>query len=231
VEFGVAARPVGPPASAATTHGLVPPVTRPSFTASRPIPQALVTALRVDLAPRLAGRIEEMSRLPTLRLLISLPVLAGSLSSAGPKPSTVTCGLKSASDLKAVNARLHSVTCGGRRAIQLLPLPGHETNDEELLGIVSSSHFGDGRSKSKWPVPHGREPRPARVDSSASRSGRGAMGRGSSAFTFAPRMVVPCRGSGRNRSVQYMSIRELPWKRLRDESPGEGDRGALERLW
>jgi len=70
--------------------------------------------------------------LGALTLSLSLPLLAGEASSASPKPATSTYRLESPEGLQAVNARLQAVTYRGRRAIRLLPLPGHANRDEEL---------------------------------------------------------------------------------------------------
>lgn len=128
--------------------------------------------------------------------------------------------LESSDALALVGATAEVVTYRGRRGLRLSPLPAREGSDEGLLAILNGLDFGDGTIEAEV----AGSPRPG-----VSPDMRGFIG---IAFRVQPDgsrfeqvFVRPTNGRAedqlrRNHSVQYASIPEFPWSRLREESPG-----------
>jgi hypothetical protein len=128
--------------------------------------------------------------------------------------------LESSQALALVGATREVVTYRGRRAVRLSSLPAREGSDEGLLAILNGLDFRDGTIE----VEVAGSPRPG-----VSPDMRGFIG---IAFRLQPDgsrfeqlFLRPTNGRAedqlrRNHSVQYASIPEFPWYRLRKESPG-----------
>lgn len=136
------------------------------------------------------------------------------------KALTSTFRLDSTDGLELVNAKAEPVTYRGQRAVRLVPLPGNENGDGEMLAILTGSDFKDGTIE----VEVAGAPRPG-----ATSDVRGFIGivfrvqaHGERAENF---YLRPTNGRAddqlrRNHAVQYESAPNFPWHRLRKESPG-----------
>jgi hypothetical protein len=122
--------------------------------------------------------------------------------------------------VQLVNAKSEMVTYRGRRALQLSPLPGHESTNEGLMAIVDTPEFGDGTIE----VELAGMPR-----TDADTSARGFIGIAfrvdSSATRFECFYLRPTNARAddqlrRNHTAQYVSSPDYTWQRLRAEHPG-----------
>ena len=147
----------------------------------------------------------------------------GNTAGAPPAPQPDTVRLRDAGldRLTLVNASAQNVTYRGRPAVQVLPLPGHESKNEELLAIVDGTDFGDGTIE----LDVAGAPR-ADADTSA----RGFVGlafhvaAGAAkyeSFYIRPTNARSGDQARRNHSTQYISFPDYPWQRLRAESPAK----------
>lgn len=123
--------------------------------------------------------------------------------------------------LDLVNTQATNARYRNRDAVRLEPTPGKENADETMLAILSKSDFGDGTIEIDVAGAPRKEADPKmrgfigiafRVSDNGNSSEvmylRTANGR-------ADDQVV------RNHSVQYVSIPDYGWRRLREESPGK----------
>lgn len=118
------------------------------------------------------------------------------------------------------NGHSEIVTYRGVRALKLVPAPETAGKDEEMLAILDQPEFKDGTIE----VNVAGAPRPG-----ASEGARGFIG---VSFRTGPEgewseliYLRPTNGRSadqlrRNHTVQYMSLPDYPWHRLRQESPG-----------
>jgi hypothetical protein len=131
-----------------------------------------------------------------------------------------TFHLDSTDGLELVNAKAEAVTYRGQRAVRLVPLPGHESDENGMLAILNGSDFKDGTIE----VEVAGTPRPG-----AAPDMRGFIGvmfrvqsHGERTENF---YLRPTNGRAedqlrRNHAVQYEAAPDFPWYRLRKESPG-----------
>lgn len=128
--------------------------------------------------------------------------------------------LDSLDGLEIVGGTGEIVTYRGRRAVHLNPPPGGCGGDKAVIAIISGADFGDGTIEVEVAgAPRADAPADSRgfIGVEFRLSERGARGE-----------VVylrPTNGRAddqlrRNRSVQYESLPDFPWHRLRKESPG-----------
>lgn len=122
--------------------------------------------------------------------------------------------------LELVHAKAEVVTYRQRRAVRLVPLPGFGTSDEDLLAILTVPDFKNGTIEAEV----AGSPRPGVAPDM-----RGFVG---IAFRVQPHgsrfenfYLRPTNGRAhdqlrRNHAVQYQSIPDFPWYRLRKENPG-----------
>lgn len=155
-----------------------------------------------------------------LACVLSLVVLAGLATGQNVKGPIAAFRLDSLDGLEMANAKAEVVTYRGRRAVQLLPLPGHENTDEYTLAILTGLDFKDGTIELEIAGA-------PRVDAPA--DARGFIG---IAFRVQPHgsryecfNLRPTNGRSddqfrRNHSTQYHALPDFPWYRLRKESPG-----------
>jgi hypothetical protein len=160
-----------------------------------------------------------LSILFRLTILLSFGLLV-SVHGQDSKTLTSTFRLDSTDGLELVNAKAEPVTYRGQRAVRLVPLPGHESDDNGMLAILNGSDFKDGTIE----VEVAGTPRPG-----AAPDMRGFIGilfraqsHGERAENF---YLRPTNGRAddqlrRNHTVQYESAPDFPWHRLRKESPG-----------
>lgn len=139
-------------------------------------------------------------------------------------PAGASTRLDPATRLELVNARTQWGDYRGRRALQVLPLPGHEkAQNEEMLAVLLDSDFQDGTIE--LDVAGGR-----RQGYSTAEDTSGFKGMIGLSFRIRDdkRETLYVRPENarlenqlfRNRVTQYESIPDFPWNRLREESPG-----------
>jgi hypothetical protein len=134
-----------------------------------------------------------------------------------------TIPLDSTTRLRVANARVEWVQHGGRRALALRPLPGHEQDtDQEMIAILEDTEFRDGVIEVD--VSGARR---AGYDAGNAAAHKGHVGlsfrvHGDTAerFYIRPENAVLDDQLFRNRSIQYESDPSFPFQRLRQETPG-----------
>lgn len=141
---------------------------------------------------------------------------------SGPARETRTTDyrLDSPDGLEMINANAQVVNYHGRRALHLVPLPGHETDKSSMIALVTGTDFRDGIIEAEvagLPI--------LAMDPTS----RGFVGLEFRAQQHGARgeniYLRPTNGRAddqlrRNHSVQYESFPEFPWDRLRREQPG-----------
>jgi len=157
--------------------------------------------------------------------LTLLPLTLGACASvpsspAAPAPDAVVLPLESADRLDLLRTRAEPVSYQGRRAIRLDPVD--ESNaDRDVLAMVRDLQLTDGEIS----IEVAGAPRPG-----APADVRGFIGVAfhvsDDGSIYENVYLRPSNGRAdeqlrRNHSVQYQSIPEFTWKRLRDETPGE----------
>ena len=155
-----------------------------------------------------------------LMIALSAAFPAKDTAAQDSKDTLSTFPLDSLDGLEFANAKAEVVTYDGRRALHLVPLPGHGNGDQAMFGTVTGTDFKDGTIE----VDVAGKPR-----AGASAEMRGFVGvvfrsqsQGARGETF---YLRPTNGRAddqlrRNHSVQYESDPDYPWFRLRKESPG-----------
>jgi hypothetical protein len=129
--------------------------------------------------------------------------------------------LDSTDGLEVVNGKAEMATYRGRKAVHLMPLPGHEMTDGSVWALLKGTDFTDGAIE----VDLAGAPRPG-----ADPSMKGFIG---IAFRVQPHGAAsemfylrPSNGRApeqltRNHSAQYVSDPDFGWERLRTETPGK----------
>ena len=129
--------------------------------------------------------------------------------------------LDSTDGLELVNGKAEMATYRGRKAVHLMPLPGHEMTDGSVFAILKGTDFKDGAIE----VDLAGAPRPA-----ADPSMKGFIGiafrvqshaEASEMFYLRPSNGRAPEQLTRNHSVQYVSDPDFTWQRLRTETPGK----------
>ena len=139
---------------------------------------------------------------------------------AAPPPAATTHRLDTLTGLEIVGGSGEIVDYRGRRALHLTPSPGGGAGDKAVIAILAGKDFGDGTIEVDVAgAPRATAPADSRgfIGVEFRLSERG--GRGEVVY------LRPTNGRAedqlrRNRSVQYESLPEFPWHRLRKESPG-----------
>jgi hypothetical protein len=147
-----------------------------------------------------------------------LTIVNANVRAAGER--TKSFRLDSMEGLEIVNSKAEIVTYRGRKAVHLAPAQDHETDKHSMIALVGGTDFKDGTIEVEvagLPV--------AVMDPTA----RGFVGVVFHAQEHGARAeniyVRPTNGRAddqlrRNHSVQYESLPEFPWHRLREEAPG-----------
>jgi Domain of Unknown Function (DUF1080) len=153
-----------------------------------------------------------------LGLAVAVPLLASRGQTK--KAAVVTIALDSLAGIEAVNGSAEIVSYNGRRALHLSPSPNHQAADDAMLAIVNAMDFRNGTIELEVA---GKPRKDAPADA---RGFIGVMFRtqdhGSRGEDF---YLRPTNGRAddqlrRNHSVQYESMPDFPWHRLRKENPG-----------
>jgi hypothetical protein len=154
----------------------------------------------------------------TAGLGLGLAVVAIGLHGEGSKAAPAI-RLDSVRELEVMNGTAVAETFHGRRAVRLLPLPGHPESDSPFA-ILSGSDFKDGSievdaagapAKGSDPTNRGFIGVAFRVQDHGARS---------ESFYLRPTNGRADDQLRRNHSVQYQSAPDFPWSRLRKEAPG-----------
>jgi hypothetical protein len=128
--------------------------------------------------------------------------------------------LDSIDGVEPVKGKVEAVIYKGRRALHLLPLADHQGPDDAMLILIPGSDFEDGTIE----VDVAGSPRP-RSDT-GSRGFIGVMFRAQQRGERGENIYLrPTNGRAddqlrRNHAVQYESMPDYPWFRLRKENPG-----------
>lgn len=139
---------------------------------------------------------------------------------AGPSTPTLVRKLDTTDGLEFINTTAQIIEYRGRRALRLTPTQSKIIGTASMFALVSDSNFQDGKIEvdvAGVPIPS--------MDPEA-RGFVGVVFRSQAHAEKAENIYIrPTNGrSGdqlrRNHSVQYESIPEFPWHRLRAEHPG-----------
>ena len=161
-----------------------------------------------------------MTRFACALVAVAL-ILSSAMLGHSEQAPVKTFPLDTVSDLELVNGKAEVATHLGRRAVRFVPLPGHDSPRDSILGILTATDFKDGTIEADV----AGSPRPG-----APPDARGFIG---IAFRVQPHgsryeciYLRPSNGRAddqlqRNHSTQYVSEPDYPWFRLRQENPGE----------
>ena len=133
---------------------------------------------------------------------------------------SLTLPLDSTAGLEFFNGKAEITTYRGRRALKLIASPDHHDSDEAVLAIVANSEFKDGTIEVELAgAPGPGAPADARGFVGISFRLQGQDAQAENIY------IRPTNGRAddqlrRNHSVQYESIPDFPWYRLRKENPG-----------
>ncbi|HXX70891.1 MAG TPA: hypothetical protein VEI55_01260 [Candidatus Acidoferrum sp.] len=132
----------------------------------------------------------------------------------------LTLPLDSTAGLEFVDGKGEITTYRGRRALKLAAAPDHHGSDDTVLAIVTNSDFKDGTIEAEISgAPSAGAPADARGFVGIVFRMQGQGERGEDIY------LRPTNGRAddqlrRNHSVQYESMPDYPWHRLRQEDPG-----------
>jgi hypothetical protein len=166
------------------------------------------------------ARSDKMRKLVSVLCVASfvLTIVNANVRAAGER--TKSFRLDSLEGLEIVNSKAEIVTYRGRRALHLAPAQDHETDKHSMIALRSGTDFKDGTIE----VEVAGLPMVA-MDPTA----RGFVGVVFHAQEHGARAeniyLRPTNGRAddqlrRNHSVQYESLPDFPWHRLREEAPG-----------
>jgi hypothetical protein len=163
----------------------------------------------------------------TIRVLLALflfPVVLLALLAAARSPTSTaatTYRFNSTDNLEIINTRAQIVTYRGRRALHLAPPNANADPDHgSMIALVNNSGFKNGAIEAEVAG------LPITLMDSTARGFVGIVFRAQPHAAKAENIYLrPTNGRAddqlrRNHSVQYESIPEFPWHRLRREQPG-----------
>jgi hypothetical protein len=157
-----------------------------------------------------------------LLLCATTVFLAGGVGSTGQDGNSrvVTYPLDTTDGLELIHTQAQVVNYRGRRALHLTAVRGHEKDSGSMIALVTGTDFEDGSIEVEVagaPI--------AEMDANA-RGFIGVVLRAQQHATKAENIYLrPTNGRvddqlRRNHSVQYESLPDFPWDRLRREQPG-----------
>jgi hypothetical protein len=153
-------------------------------------------------------------------LALGLTVVAIVSFAQAKRPAVVNMRLDSLHGLEVVGGTAVITAYKGRRALHMSPLPDHHAIDDSILAIVTATDFKNGTIQ----VDVSGAPRP---DAPADERGFiGVLFRAQDHGARAENLYLrPTNGRAddqlrRNHSVEYESVPDFPWYRLRKENPG-----------
>jgi len=136
------------------------------------------------------------------------------------KAGTIAYRLDSTTGLEMINTNAEVVNYRGRRALHLTPPQGHEPDKGWMIALVTGTDFKDGIIEAEVAGV------PITAMDPTARGFVGVVFRAQPHGARAENIYLrPTNGRAddqlrRNHSVQYESIPEFPWNRLREEQPG-----------
>jgi len=129
--------------------------------------------------------------------------------------------LDSIDGLEVVNGKAEMASYRGRKAVHVMPLPGHEMTDGSVFAIVKGTDFKDGAIE----VELAGAPRPGAEPAMKGFIGIAFRvqphGEASEMFYLRPSNGRAPEQLTRNHSAQYVSDPDFGWQRLRTETPGK----------
>jgi hypothetical protein len=152
-------------------------------------------------------------------VLLAVLMLVRAMQLSGQAQKTLALPLDSAAGLEVVNGKAEVTAYRGRQVLKITA-PDHQPPDEIVMAIVTASDFKNGTIE----VDVAGSPRPGAPDDSRGFIGIAFRLRDHGA-RFENIYLRPTNGRAddqlrRNHSVQYESIPDFPWFRLRKENPG-----------
>jgi 3-keto-disaccharide hydrolase len=153
-------------------------------------------------------------------VLLAVLMLVRAMQLSGQAQKTLALPLDSTAGLEVVNGKAEVTSYRGRQALKIAPAPDHQPSDEIVMAIVTASDFKNGTIE----LDVAGSPRPSTPDDSRGFIGIAFRLRDHGA-RFENIYLRPTNGRAddqlrRNHSVQYESIPDFPWFRLRKENPG-----------
>jgi hypothetical protein len=152
--------------------------------------------------------------------LLAIFPLVPAMEMSGQALQALALPLTSAAGLEVVNGKAEATIYRGRQSLKIVPAPDVQSSDATVMAIVTASDFKNGTIE----VEVAGSPRPgAPVDA------RGFIGTAFRLQNHGARYediyLRPTNGRAddqlrRNHAVQYESIPDFPWSRLRKENPG-----------
>jgi hypothetical protein len=151
---------------------------------------------------------------------MGLAFIAFAASGQEKKAQMATYRLDSTEGLELINTTAQVVNYRGRRALHLAPAKAHDPNKGSMMALVAGSDFNDGTIEADVAGV------PITAMDATARGFVGVVFRGQEHGVRAENIYLrPTNGRAddqlrRNHSVQYESIPDFPWDRLRKEQPG-----------
>lgn len=168
-------------------------------------------------------RLKSRAPLNILRCALALTVLTAAVCLLGQpaqSPATLTFSMNSSDGLDVVNGKAESTTYRGRKAVRLFAAHNDPMADDTVVAMLPGTDFRNGTIEADI----AGYPRP-----DAPKDDRGFVGIAFRVQDHGARLeniyIRATNGRAddqvrRNHSVQYESIPDFPWYRLRKENPG-----------
>ena len=154
------------------------------------------------------------------RLLLAITVLLLFAFALARDAKEVRYRLDNTKDLTTVGGKAESVTYKGRGAVHLVPAPGAEKRDGDMMAILAGPDFKDGTIE----IDVAGAPRAGAPDDARGFIGVAfrvqEQGQKAEYFYLRPTNARCDDQLRRNHTTQYVSAPDYPWQRLRKESPG-----------
>jgi len=135
-------------------------------------------------------------------------------------PGAQHIALDRASSLELIRCRTRVVEYRGKHAVRLMTLAGQETSDTTMVAIIAGSDFGGGTIA----LDVAGSPRTDVAPGSRGFIGVAFHVKGPAdhyeSFYVRPTNARCDDQLRRNHTVQYVSVPDYPWQRLRQEAPG-----------
>lgn len=158
-----------------------------------------------------------------LHLVVIFALAASIVSGQANKTNTqaLKLALDSTSGIQADNGQLKVVNYRGRRALQLVPLAGHEAADDSMLAVLTSSDFKNGviELEVSGAPRTGAAPNMKGFIGLAFRLQEEKEAAKFEMFYIRPSNARVDDQLQRNHSVQYVSEPGYGWQKLRAENP------------
>ena len=159
---------------------------------------------------------------PFLPLVVALALAASVVSVEAAKTNShaLKLALDSTAGIEAANGELKVVSYRGRRALQLVPLAGHEAADDSMLAILTNSDFKNGTIELEVSGAPRKDAAPNMKGFIGVAFRLQGQAEKFEMFYIRPSNARVDDQLQRNHSVQYVSERGYGWQKLRAENPG-----------